>query len=155
LSQEHGGSWATPALISPTITNVWLYHIQVDGGAALNLISLVSFGKLQIPMSRLAPSRPFFEVGLGSIIPCGSISLLVTFGMPKNYCMESIIFDVMEINLPFNTILGRMALSQFMVVAHYGYLVLKMSLPNGVIKVRGDRSTDISVLEKLQALAAA
>jgi hypothetical protein len=72
-----------------------------------------------------------------------------------DYCMESIIFDVMEVNLPFNTILGRMALSQFMVVAHYGYLVLKMSLPNGVIKVRGDCSTDISVLEKLQALATA
>jgi hypothetical protein len=84
-------------------------------------------------MSRLAPSHPFFEVGLGSIIPRGSISLLVTFVMPKNYCTESIIFDVME----------------FMVVAHYGYLVLKMSLPNGVIKVRGDCSTSISVLEKL------
>jgi hypothetical protein len=28
---------------SPTIANIRLYHILVDGGAALNLISLVAF----------------------------------------------------------------------------------------------------------------
>jgi hypothetical protein len=42
-----------------------------------------------------------------------------------------------------------------MVVTHYGYLVLKMPSPNGIIKVRGDHSTGISMLEKLQALAVA
>jgi hypothetical protein len=42
-----------------------------------------------------------------------------------------------------------------MAAAHYGYLILKMSSPNGIIKVRGDRSVDVSALEKLQALAAA
>jgi hypothetical protein len=35
-----------PLPISPTITNVRLYHILVDGGAALNLISLEAFQKL-------------------------------------------------------------------------------------------------------------
>jgi hypothetical protein len=52
--------------------------------------------------------------------------------------MESILFDVVEVNLSFNAILGRPALYQFMVVAHYGYLVLKMSSPNGVLKFCGD-----------------
>jgi hypothetical protein len=60
-----------------------------------------------------------------------------------------------EVNLPFNAILGRPNLYQFMVVDHYGYLVLKMSSPSGILKVRGDRSTGVSALEKLQALAAA
>jgi hypothetical protein len=41
-----------------------------------------------------------------------------------------------------------------MVVAHYGYLVLKMSSPNGIIKVHGDRSISVSTLEKLQVLVA-
>jgi hypothetical protein len=41
-----------------------------------------------------------------------------------------------------------------MVVTHYGYLVLKMSSPNGIIKIRRDRSAGVSALEKLQALAA-
>jgi hypothetical protein len=36
-----------------------------------------------------------------------------------------------------------------MVVAHYGYLVLKMSSPNDIIKIRRDRSAGVSALEKL------
>jgi hypothetical protein len=42
-----------------------------------------------------------------------------------------------------------------MAVAHYGYLVLKMPSPNGILKIRGDRDTGACVLEKLQVLAAA
>jgi hypothetical protein len=42
-----------------------------------------------------------------------------------------------------------------MVIAHCRYLVLKMSLPNSVLKVHGDHSATVSALEKLQALEAA
>jgi hypothetical protein len=44
-------------------------------------------------------------------------------------------------------------LYQFMAVAHYGYLVLKMSSPNGVLKIRIDHDVGVSALEKLEALA--
>jgi hypothetical protein len=40
----------------------------------------------------------------------GSISLPVTFRTLENYRTESVIFDVMEVNLRFNAILGRPAL---------------------------------------------
>jgi hypothetical protein len=52
-----------PLLVSPTISNVKLYHVLIDGGAALDLISLATFKKLYIPMGKLQPSRPFSEVG--------------------------------------------------------------------------------------------
>jgi hypothetical protein len=68
--------------------------------------------------------------------------------------MESVLFDVAEVSLPFNAILGRPALYQFMAVAHYGYLVLKIPSPNGVLKIRGDRDAGVCALEKLQTLAA-
>jgi hypothetical protein len=42
-----------------------------------------------------------------------------------------------------------------MVVAHYGYLVLTMPAPNGIIKIHGDCTAGVSALEKLQALVAA
>ena len=57
-------------------------------------------------------------------------------------------------NLPFNAIIGRPALYRFMAIAHYGYLVLKMSSPAGVLTVRGDRTTAVAAVEKLHALAA-
>jgi hypothetical protein len=134
---------------------VRLYDVLVDGQVTLNLISLVAFKKLQVLMSKLIPLRPFSVVGPGSIMPCGSISLSVTFRTPENYHRKSVIFDVMKVNLPFKVILGRLTLYQFMVVAHYGYLVLKMPSPNGVIKIHGDRSAGVFALEKLHALAAA
>jgi hypothetical protein len=39
-----------------------------------------------------------------------------------------------------------------MAVAHYGYLVMTMSSPNGIIQIRGDRTVGVFALEKLQAL---
>jgi hypothetical protein len=129
-----------PLLISPTVSNIKLYHVLVDSGVALNLITLIAFKEMQILMSKLALLRPFLGVGPISIMPRGSISILVTFGTPENYCTESILFNIAEVNLPFNAILGRLALYQFMAVAHFGYLVLKMPEPNGIIKIRGDHT---------------
>jgi hypothetical protein len=77
------------------------------------------------------------------------------FRMPENYRTESILFDIAEVNLSPNAILGRPVQYQFMGVAYYRYLVLKMLSPNDIIKIRGDRSAGVSALEELQALAAA
>jgi hypothetical protein len=110
-------------------------------------MSLAAFQKLQIPMSRLSPSCPFLGVGPGSIFLCGSISLPITFRTPENYHMKSVVFNIMEVNLLFNTIIGRLTLYQLMVITHYGYLVLKMPSPNGIIKIHEDRSTGVFPLE--------
>jgi hypothetical protein len=82
-------------------------------------------------------------------MPRSYISLPVTFGTHENFPTESVLFDITEVSLPFNAILGRPALYQFMAVTHYGYLVLKMSSPNGVLKIRGDHNVGVSALEKL------
>jgi hypothetical protein len=124
-------------LVSPTISNVKLYHVLIDRGATLNLISLAAFKKLQIPMGKLQLSCPFSGVGPVSVTLRGCISLPITFGAAKNFHTKRVLFDVAEVSLPFNTILGRPALYQIMAVAHYGYLVLKMSSPNSVLKIRG------------------
>jgi hypothetical protein len=84
------------------------------------------------------------------VMPRGCISLLVTLGMPDNSRTAALNL----ISRPFNAILGRPALYQFIGVAHYGYLVLKMPLPNGMLKIRRERNAGISASEKLQALAA-
>jgi hypothetical protein len=149
------GAGQLPLLVSPTIANIKLYHVLIDGGAALNLISLAVFKKLHIPMGKLQPSHTFSRVGPVSVMPRGCISLPVTFGTAENFRTESILFDVAEVSLPFNVILGRPALYRFMAVAHYEYLILKMPTPDGVLRIRGDRDAGACALEKLQALATA
>jgi hypothetical protein len=61
--QSMAGAEQLLLLVSPTIVNIMLYHVLIYGGAALNLISLAAFKKLQIQMSKLQPSCTFFRVG--------------------------------------------------------------------------------------------
>jgi hypothetical protein len=141
-------------ITAPVIANMRLHHVLIDGGVGLNVISHAAFKQLQIPGSRLGPSRQFSGVGPPPVYPLGSITLQVTFGTEENFRMENVLFDVAEVNLPFNAIIGRPALYRFMDIAHYGYLVLKMLSPTGVLTVRGDRAAALAVVEKLHALAA-
>jgi hypothetical protein len=143
-----------PLIAAPVIANIKLHHVLIDVGAGLNVISHAAFRQLQILGSRLGPSRPFSGVGAQPVYPLGSITLLVTFGIEENFCTENVQFDVAEFNLPFNDIIGRPALYRFMAIAHYEYLVLKMSSPAGILTVRGDRAAALAAVEKLHALAA-
>jgi hypothetical protein len=148
------GAGILPLITAPIISNMRLHHVLIDGGAGLNVISHAAFKQLEIPGSRLGPSRPFSGVGPQPVYPLGSIALPITFGTEENFRTENVQFDVAEVNLPFNAIIGRPALYRFMAIAHYGYLVLKMPSLAGVLTVRGDRAAALAAVEKLHALAA-
>jgi len=152
--ENMAGAGVLPLVTAPVISNVRLYHVLIDGGAGLNVISYAAFKQLQIPESKLTPSRPFSGVGPHPVFPLGSITLPVTFGTEENFRTESVMFDVAEVNLPFNAIIGRPALYRFMAIAHYGYLVLKMPSPAGVLTVQGDRTAAVAAVERLHTLAA-
>jgi hypothetical protein len=148
------GAGVLPLVTVPTIANVRLHHVLIDGGAGLSVISYAAFKHMQIPESKLAPSRPFSGVGPNPVNPVGTISLPVTFGMEVNFRTENVQFEVAKVNVPFNAIIGRPALYRFMAVSHYGYLVLKMPSPAGVLTVQSDRTAAVVAVEKLHALAA-
>jgi hypothetical protein len=152
--EKMAGASILPLITAPVIANMKLHHVLIDGGARFNVISHAAFKQLQIPGSRLGPSHPFYGVGPQPVYPLGSIALPVTFGTKENICTKNVQFDVAEVNLPFNAIIGRPALYRFMAIAHYGYLVLKMPSPAGVLTVRGDRPAALAAVEKMHALAA-
>jgi hypothetical protein len=82
---------------------------------------------------------PFHGIVSGATAtPVGHIVLPVTFGTRENFRTESIQFEVADFETAYNAFLGRAALSKFMAIPHYAYLVLKMSGPRGVINLRGD-----------------
>jgi hypothetical protein len=152
--ENMAGAGVLSLITAPVIANMRLHHVLIDEGAGLNVISHATFKQLQIPRSRLGPSRQFSGVGPQPVYLLESIALLVTFGTVENFRMENVVFDVAEVNLPFNAIIGRPALYRFMAIAHYGYLVLKMLSPAGVLTVQGDRAAALVAVEKLHALAA-
>ena len=61
-----------PLVTAPVIANIRLYHVLIDGGAGLNVISYAAFKQLQISESKLAPSRPFSGVGPHLVFPLGA-----------------------------------------------------------------------------------
>jgi hypothetical protein len=154
LSREHGRADILPLITAPVIANIKLHHVLIDGGAGLDVISHAAFRQLQIPGSRLGPSHPFSGVAAQPEYPLGSITLPVTFETEENFRTENVQFDVAEVNLPFNAIIGRPTMYRFMAIAHYGYLVLKMPSLAGVLTVRGDHAAALAAVEKLHALAA-
>jgi hypothetical protein len=62
----------------------------------------------------------------------------VTFRTWENFHTENIQFEVINFEIEYNAFLGWSALSKFMVIPHYAYLVLKMLRPLGVISIGGD-----------------
>jgi hypothetical protein len=82
---------------------------------------------------------PFHGIVLGAAVTLISqITLLVTFRTRENLCTEYMQFEVADFKISYNAFLGRSALTKFMAIPHYAYLVLKMSGPNRVISIKGD-----------------
>ena len=107
-----------PQVCTPTINHIAVSKMLIDGGAGLNVISVETFEKLQVPYERLMPTRPFSGVTEGLTTPMGQVRLAVTFGTQDNYRTEMIDFDVAHIGLSYNAILGYPTLAKFMAVNH-------------------------------------
>ena len=67
-----------PLLVSPTIRNLKVTKILVDGGARLNLISPIVISKLQIEEEELEITDTFQGVNPSRSHPKGKITLPVT-----------------------------------------------------------------------------
>ena len=46
-------------LCSPIISNVLITKTLIDGGVGLNVLSLETFDRLQVPYDQLQPTNPF------------------------------------------------------------------------------------------------
>jgi hypothetical protein len=90
--------------------------------------------------SALRPSwAPFHGIVLGAVAtPIDQITLPVTFGTRENFCIEYFLFEVADFEMAYNAFLMRSALTKFMAIPHYAYLVLKMPGPYRVISIKGD-----------------
>jgi hypothetical protein len=96
----------------------------------------------QMGLSRSAPrpnQAPFHGIVPGAAAtPVGQITFPVTFGARENFRTKNLQFEVADFETAYNAFLGQPALTKFMAIPHYAYLVLKMLGPHGVIAVKGD-----------------
>ena len=83
----------------------------------------------------------------GTTHPIGQGRLPVTFGKSNNSHTEPIVFDIADIRLPYNAILGYPALAKFMAATHHGYNILRMPGSGGVIMVTCQEKDAVCSLE--------
>ena len=142
-------------ICSPVISNVQVTKTLIDGGAGLNVLSVDTLDRLQVPYDQLQPTKPFSGVTDGSTTPIGQVRLPVTFGGCDNYHTKLIDFDIAHIRLPYNAILGYPALAKFMAVTHHGYNVLKIPGSGGIITVPCEERDVVCSLKRAYQAAAA
>jgi hypothetical protein len=130
-----------PLVLDPVVAEVWLTKVLIDGGSGLNLIFASTLRKMCLDSKdMLAPSKsPFYDIVPGNAAhPLGTVVLPVTFGTRENYRIEFIKFEVANFESSYHAILGRPALTKFMAVPHYVYLLFKMPGLSGVLTLHGD-----------------
>ena len=111
--------------------------VLIDDGCALNILFAGALTELGLRKKDLTPvNSPLWRIVLGRASqPLGEITLPVEFGTIDNFCTEYVNFLVADFDKAYHAILGRPALTKFMAMPHYSYLVLKMPAPRGVLSL--------------------
>jgi hypothetical protein len=130
-----------PLVLNPAVTGSRLTKVVIDGGSGLNVLFTKTLKKMKLDIIGMLTksTSPFYSIiPCNTTIPLRSVALLVTFGTRENYCTEYIKFEVADFETSYHTILSGPALTKFMVIPHYMYLVLKMPSPTRVLALQGD-----------------
>ena len=82
---------------------------------------------------------PLIGFGGKRIEALEKMALNVTFGEGNTQRAESIVFDVVDIQYPYNAIFGRSTIKKFAAVIHQSYLCMKIPTVGVVIAVYGNQ----------------
>jgi hypothetical protein len=148
ISFSHDDQWTSfskpgkfPLVLDPVVAEVRLTKVLIDSGSGLNLIFTSTLRKMGLDFKdMLVPSKsPFYDIVPGNAAhPLGMVVLPVTFSTRENFRTEFIKFEVANFESSYHAILGRPALTKFIAVLHYVYLLLKMPGQSGVLNLQGD-----------------
>jgi hypothetical protein len=131
-----------PLVLKPVVAGSKLNKVLIDGGSGLNVLFTKTLKKMKLDITHLLTKStlPFYGIVPGNAaIPLGSVVLPVPFGETReNYRTEYIKFEFEDFKAFYHAILGRPAITKFMAVPHYTYLVLMMPSPAGVLSLQGD-----------------
>jgi hypothetical protein len=114
--------------------------ILIDNGSQAKILFLATFDKMGFDRKQLKePSKPLYGFNGKRIEPVGFITLHVSFGTPKKTHTEYIIFDVVDMPYPYNTIFKRGLLNTFEAALHSAYLHVKVPATFNIISVFGSQ----------------
>ena len=69
----------------------------------------------------------------------GKITMPITFGYVHNTRTAQVVFDIVDMEYPYNAIIGRGTLNAFEDILHPAYLCMKIPLEQGPIAMHGSQ----------------
>jgi hypothetical protein len=127
-------------VISCVIKGFLVHNVLVDTGSAANIIFAKAFRQMQEPEDKIHDAtHPLCGFGGRHIVALGKITMSVTFGYVHNTRSEQVIFDIVDMDYPYNAIIGRGTLNAFEAILHLAYLCMKIPSEQGPIAVHGSQ----------------
>jgi hypothetical protein len=127
-------------VISCVIKGFLVHNVLVDTGSATDIIFAKAFRQMQEPKDKIHDAtHPLCGFGGRQIVALGKITMPVTFGFVHNTRTEQVVFDIVDMEYPYNAIIGRGTLNAFEAILHPTYLCMKIPLEQGPIAIHGSQ----------------
>jgi hypothetical protein len=111
-----------------------------DTGSAADIIFAKAFRKMQEPEDKIHDAtHPLCGFGGRQIVALGKFTMSVTFGYVHNTRTEQVVFDIVDMEYPYNAIIGRGTLNAFEAILHLAYLCMKIPSEQGPTAIHGSQ----------------
>jgi hypothetical protein len=127
-------------VISCAIKGFLVHNVLVDTGSAADIIFAKAFRKMQEQNDKIHDAtRPLYGFGGRQIVALGKITMSITFRYVHNTWIEQVVFDILDMEYPYNAINGRGTLNAFEAILHPAYLCMKIPSDQSSIVVHGSQ----------------
>jgi hypothetical protein len=127
-------------VISCVIKGFLVQNVLVDTGSAADIIFAKAFRQMQEQDDKIhEATHPLCGFGGRQIVALKKIIMPMTFGYVHNTRTEQVVFDIVDMEYPYDSIIGRGTLNAFEVILHPAYLCMKIPSDQGPIAVHGSQ----------------